>query len=159
MRSRNVTLEDCFFAYPQYRGEGGNGYMYTLFGNECLLKNCTAKGGRHNFSFGEMGSTGNVLLNFHAIDGRLPCDFHMYLSRVNLIDNAVADGDYFAAVKRFTPRPMAKPHRNPYFGTPPACVISPKSVNTPVIRQRIRSFLSSPTNGARAMSSGPRAMP
>ncbi|MBN8710593.1 MAG: hypothetical protein J0I10_14505 [Verrucomicrobia bacterium] len=103
MRSRNVTLEDGFFAYPQYRGEGGNGYMYTLYGNDCLLKNCTGKGGRHNFSFGEMGSTGNVLLNFHAIDGRLPSDFHMYLSRVNLIDNAVADGDYFAAVKRFAP--------------------------------------------------------
>ncbi|GAT32869.1 pectate lyase superfamily protein [Terrimicrobium sacchariphilum] len=103
MRTRNVTVEDCFFAYPQYRGEGGNGYMYTLYGNECLLKNCTGKGGRHNFSFGEMGSTGNVLLNFHAIDGRLPSDFHMYLSRVNLIDNAVADGDYFAAVKRFAP--------------------------------------------------------
>ena len=39
MRTRNVTVEDCFFAYPQYRGEGGNGYMYTLYGNECLLKN------------------------------------------------------------------------------------------------------------------------
>lgn len=99
-RSRHVTVEDCKWRYPQYRGEGGNGYLFTLYGNDCLIKNCEAQGGRHNFSFGEMSANGNVLLNFVARDGRLPSDFHMFFSLANLIDNAVCDGDIVSGTLR-----------------------------------------------------------
>ncbi len=92
-RSRHVTVEDCKWRFPQYRGEGGNGYLFTLYGNDCLIKSCEGQGARHNFSFGEMSANGNVLLNFTARDGRLPSDFHMFFSLANLIDNAVCDGD------------------------------------------------------------------
>lgn len=99
-RSRHVTVEDCKWRYPQYRGEGGNGYLFTFYGNDCLLKNCEGQGGRHNYSFGEMSASGNVLLNFTARDGRLPSDFHMFFSLANLIDNAVCDGDFVQATLR-----------------------------------------------------------
>ena len=99
-RSRHVTVEDCKWRYPQYRGEGGNGYLFTLYGNDCLIKNCEGQGARHNFSFGEMSASGNVLLNFSARDGRLPSDFHMFFSLANLIDNAVCDGDIVQGILR-----------------------------------------------------------
>lgn len=99
-RSRHVTVEDCKWRFPQYRGEGGNGYMFTLYGNDCLIKNCEAEGGRHNFSFGEMSANGNVILNFHSKNSRLPSDFHMFLSLANLVDGAVCDGDCLQAVPR-----------------------------------------------------------
>ena len=99
-RSRNVTLENCVFKFPQFRGEGGNGYMFTLYGNDCLIKDCAADGGRHNFSFGEMSANGNVILRFHSSNGRLPSDFHMFLSLANLIDSTVCDADFLQAIPR-----------------------------------------------------------
>lgn len=97
---RQVTVEDCDFRFPQYRGDGGNGYMFTIYGNDNLLNRCYAEGGRHNFSFGEMTANGNVLLDIYSKNGRLPSDYHMHLSMVNLIDNATMDGDYLSAAIR-----------------------------------------------------------
>jgi hypothetical protein len=104
-RSRLCTIEDCDWKYPQFKGGGGNGYLYTVQGSDCLFKNCRAEQGRHNFSFGTMQATGNVLLECVSKDGRLSDDFHMFLSLANLIDNLTADGSAFDA--NF--RPHAKP--------------------------------------------------
>jgi hypothetical protein len=96
-RGRLLTVTDCDFRFPQYRGGGGNGYMYVLHGNDGLLRDSHAEGGRHNYDFGFMTSTGNVILNCTAKDGRLFSDFHMFLSAANLIDNVTCDGDSFEA--------------------------------------------------------------
>jgi hypothetical protein len=105
-RGRLMTVEDCDFGFPQYRGGGGNGYMYVLHGNEGLIRDSRAEGGRHNYDFGLMSSSGNVIYRCTAKDGRLFSDFHMYLSAANLIDNVTCDGDSFEANFR------------PYGGTP-----------------------------------------
>ena len=98
---RQLTVESCQWGFPQYRGEGGNGYMFTLYScNDCLIKNCEGESGRHNFSFGEMASNGNVILNFHCKDGRLPSDFHMFFSLANLVDNAICEGDLVQSIPR-----------------------------------------------------------
>lgn len=97
---RNITVEACAFRFPQYRGEGGNGYMFNLYGNDCLVKNCIGEGGRHNFSFGEMSANGNVVQNFYAKDGRLASDFHMHLSMANLVEGVTTDGDFLSAAVR-----------------------------------------------------------
>jgi hypothetical protein len=97
---RNITVESCAWHFPQYRGEGGNGYMFNLYGNDCLIKDCIGEGGRHNLSFGEMSSNGNVIQNFYAKDGRLPSDFHMHLAMANLVENVTCDGDYLSAAVR-----------------------------------------------------------
>lgn len=91
--SRNITVEDCDLRHPQYEGAGGNGYLYTLTGSDCLVMNCYADDGRHNYSFSEMSSSGNVIYNCIAKNSYLRTDFHRHLSMANLIDNFQADGD------------------------------------------------------------------
>jgi len=98
--SRFVTIEKCDFRKPQYKGEGGNGYMYCLSANDCLIKDCFAENGRHNYDFKGMVSNGNVILNCTGKDSRLASDFHMQLSMANLFDSFVADGDYLDAAFR-----------------------------------------------------------
>lgn len=105
-RGRFLTLEGCDFRFPQYLGGGGNGYMYVLHGNDGLIRGCRAEGGRHNYDFGFMTSSGNVIHGCVAKDGRLFSDFHMYLSAANLIDDTTFDGDSMEAIFR------------PYGGTP-----------------------------------------
>ena len=94
---RFVSVENCNFQKSQYKGEGGNGYLYCLVSNDCLLKNCYAEKGRHNYDFKLMESNGNVILNCKSKDPRLGSDFHMQLSMANLFDGFVADGDYIDA--------------------------------------------------------------
>ncbi len=99
-RARLITLEDCDFKNPQYLGEGGNGYHFTLGGNDCLVKACKATGGRHNYSLGSKACSGNVFLECLAKDGFLASDFHMKFSVANLFDNTVCDGDFLEAKYR-----------------------------------------------------------
>jgi len=100
VRSRFVTVQDCDWSHAQYLGEGGNGYLFTLQGNECLLRSCHAEKGRHNYDFGQMSSSGNVILDCTTKDGRLASDFHMHFSVANLIDNMTCDGNFLEAVYR-----------------------------------------------------------
>lgn len=95
--SRFITVERCNFQKSQGEGGGGNGYMYTLEGNDCLLTNCYAEDGRHNYSFKNMNANGNVIHNCYSKNPYLATDFHMYLSMSNLIDCFVSDGDYIDA--------------------------------------------------------------
>ncbi|TSJ79752.1 hypothetical protein FPL22_08470 [Rariglobus hedericola] len=95
--TRLVTVSDCDFKFPQYRGGGGNGYLYCLNAQDNLIRDCRAEGGRHNYDFGTMASSGNVILDCTAKDGDLASDFHMYLSLANLIDNLTCDGDFIEA--------------------------------------------------------------
>ncbi len=97
VRTRLVTVTDCDFRHPQYRGGGGNGYLYTLNGQDCLVRDSQAEGGRHNFDFGTMAASGNVLLDCLTRDGVLASDFHMFLSLANLLDNVTCDGDFLEA--------------------------------------------------------------
>lgn len=95
-----VTVDGTNLAKPQYKGGGGNGYHFSLGGNDCLLTNCKATAGRHNYSFRGLQTSGNVVLRSAFRDGALPADFHMFLSMANLIDNATVDGDTLQAVYR-----------------------------------------------------------
>ncbi len=96
-RSRLVTVAGCDFRFPQYRGGGGNGYHFTHNGQDNLIRDCHAEGARHNYDFGTMLASGNVILDSIAKDGRLASDFHMFLSLANLIDNLTCDGDFIEA--------------------------------------------------------------
>ena len=95
--SRFISLIKCNFQKSQYEGGGGNGYLYTLEGNDCLLDECYAEDGRHNYDFKEMSCSGNVLLNCVSKNPRYASDFHMWLSMSNLIDGFISDGDYLDA--------------------------------------------------------------
>lgn len=91
--SRFITVEKCNFQRSQAEGGGGNGYMYTLWGNDCMIKDCHAEHGRHNYDFKGMSACGNVILRCTSKDAYKATDFHMHLSMANLIDSFTADGD------------------------------------------------------------------
>jgi len=96
-RSRFVTVEDCSMGFSQYKGGGGNGYLYTHNGQENLIINCRAEAGRHNYDFGTMACSGNVISRCFAKDGSHGSDFHMFLSMSNLLDQMTCDGDFLEA--------------------------------------------------------------
>ncbi len=99
-QSRNITVDSCFFQKPQYEGGGGNGYMFTLSSNDCLIENCRANDSRHNYDFKYPYSNGNVIYNCIGENSKYASDFHMYLSMANLIDNFTVDKDYLESTFR-----------------------------------------------------------
>jgi beta-mannanase len=97
---RGVTVDSCFFQKPQYEGGGGNGYMFTLHSNDCLIKNSRANHSRHNYDFKFPYSNGNVIHNCTAENSKYSSDFHMYLSMANLFDVTTVDKDYLESTFR-----------------------------------------------------------
>ena len=95
--SRFVTVDSCSFQKTQYFGEGGNGYMYILGSNDCLIKDSFAAYARHNYDFKSMKSNGNVILRCRGENSRLASDFHMHLSMANLFDNTTLNKDFLEA--------------------------------------------------------------
>ena len=96
-RTRLVTVADCDFKFPQYRGGGGNGYGFAINGQDNLIRDCRVEGARHNYDFGMMSASGNVIVDCVAKDGKLGSDFHMFLSLANLLDNITCEGDFLEA--------------------------------------------------------------
>jgi hypothetical protein len=95
--SKNVSVVNCNFSKPQYRG-GSNGYTFQIVSNDCLLKNCIANKARHSFSFtGGAATNGNVVTQCKGIDPTVPFDFHRNLLIANLIDSYISEGDYINA--------------------------------------------------------------
>ncbi|MBT3380902.1 MAG: hypothetical protein HN742_12630 [Lentisphaerae bacterium] len=95
-----VTVQGCVMQKPQYEGGGGDGYGFTLHGNDCLVTRCEAVHTRHNYDFKLASSNGNVI---HRSTGRVPrfsSDFHMYFSMANLFDSMLMDGDWLQGVFR-----------------------------------------------------------
>jgi hypothetical protein len=97
---RFITVDSCYFQKPQYEGGGGNGYMYTLQSNDCLIRNSTANHSRHNYDFKYPYSNGNVIHRCRAENSKYASDFHMYLSMSNLFDACTVNGDYLESVYR-----------------------------------------------------------
>jgi hypothetical protein len=105
---RFVTVDSCDLEKPQYEGGGGNGYMYTIESNDCLIQNSRANDGRHNYDFKYPYSNGNVILKCRGENSKYASDFHMYLSMSNLIDACTFDKDFFESTFR--------PYGNPLHG-------------------------------------------
>ncbi|MBL8176484.1 MAG: hypothetical protein JNK48_17545 [Bryobacterales bacterium] len=99
-QTRGITVEECTFENPQYRGGGGNGYGFTLQGNENLLRSNTAVRQRHAFDFKSMAASGNAIVQCKSVNPSLATDFHMHLSMANLLDNLTLDRDYVDATVR-----------------------------------------------------------
>ncbi len=97
---RRVTVDSVVMSRPQYRGAGGNGYLFVLTGNDCLITNSLGDRGRHNFTSFFMSATGNVIHRSTARDGRISVDFHQRLAAANLIDNLTLDNDFIEAIFR-----------------------------------------------------------
>ncbi len=99
-QSRNVTVQDCVFAHPQYEGGGGNGYTFVMQGSDNLLDDCASISARHAYSFKSLQTTGNVIRRSSSVAPRLATDFHMHLSAANLLERLVLDRDFVDATYR-----------------------------------------------------------
>ena len=99
-QSRLITVANCILQKPQYEGGGGNGYMFTLRGNDCLITHCQGIHARHNYDFKKAHSNGNVVYKSLSKDSKYASDFHMHLSMSNLFDNHTVDNDFLEAVYR-----------------------------------------------------------
>lgn len=110
-RSRFITVSNCDIRKPQYEGGGGNGYMFTLQANDCLIETSLAVHSRHNYDFKTMAANGNVILRCTGKDSYLSSDFHMHLSMANLFDNFTVDKDYLEA--KFRPYGSGNLHGHP----------------------------------------------
>ncbi|MDX9710228.1 MAG: glycosyl hydrolase family 28-related protein [Trichloromonas sp.] len=97
LECKNVTLMNCNFSKPQYRG-ASNGYTYVVQSNDCLILNCRSERARHSFSYtAGMKTNGNAISKCTGVDPRLPFDFHRHFCLVNLIDQYTSQGDYINA--------------------------------------------------------------
>ncbi|HYW95114.1 MAG TPA: glycosyl hydrolase, partial [Bacteroidales bacterium] len=97
---RFMTIDSCDFQKSQYEGGGGNGYMYILESNDCLVENSRGNDGRHNFDFKFPYSNGNVILHCRTEHSKYASDFHMYLSMANLFDGCTVNEDYLESTFR-----------------------------------------------------------
>ncbi len=98
--TKNNTVRNVKLQKPIFKGEGGNGYMFTLQGNDDLISNSFAAYGRHNYDLKQSQTLGNVITGSTGKFGRLPSDFHMHLSATNLFDDMLMEGDYIDAKNR-----------------------------------------------------------
>lgn len=97
--SRQVTVAGCSMQLPKcLEVGGGNGYLYELASNDCLVRDSYAYKGRHNMDMQTMRCSGNVFYNNTAAWGYLMSDYHMYLSTANLHDNTICDTETLSAV-------------------------------------------------------------
>lgn len=97
--SFRVRVEGCAFGRPQYRGGGGNGYLFHLQGSDELLASGSATGARHGLTINHAAS-GNVFRAMTLRASRLTDDTHRFLANANLWDGTVLDGDWLSSVNR-----------------------------------------------------------
>jgi hypothetical protein len=98
--THRVTVERCRFGRPQYRGGGGNGYLFWVEGDDNLLVDDTATDGRHNFITAHIASSGNVFLRARSVTSRYSDDSHRLLAVANLYDGTTLDRAWLQAVNR-----------------------------------------------------------
>ena len=103
--SKRVSIADVVLGPAIHRGPGGNGYLVEVSrSSEVLIRDATARGGRHNFIQNwDFGTSGVVWLRTRSLGGRsLPSrgsgvaqtgfsEFHHSLAMANLIDDSYTD--------------------------------------------------------------------
>ena len=73
--SRSITVENCHFRNPEYRGGGSNGYHYFLAAQDVLITRSSGEHGRHNYTISTMRANGNVIHRSKSVGGTLVADF------------------------------------------------------------------------------------
>ena len=87
--SKWITADNCDFGFPVHIGGRENGNIYVLEGAQnCLIRDCTARYGRHNVFF-KAGAMGNVISGFKDINGMLKSESYHGLAARNLIENSM----------------------------------------------------------------------
>jgi hypothetical protein len=94
-----VTVEQSQLGRAEYRGGGGNGYLFHVQGNDLLFTTDRATNARHGFVMNQACS-GNVFVHDDIVTSRLTDDSHRFLSQANLYDGVTLDGGWLSSVNR-----------------------------------------------------------
>jgi hypothetical protein len=97
--SFRITTQKCQIGRAEYRGGGGNGYLYHVQGNDLLFVDDQATNARHGFIINQ-ASSGNVFLKSKIVTSRLTDDSHRFLAQANLYDSLVLQQGWLSAVNR-----------------------------------------------------------
>jgi hypothetical protein len=103
--SRSITVENCRFRNPEYRGGGGNGYHYFLAAQDVLITGSSGEYGRHNYTLSTMIANGNVIHRSKSVGGTMVADFHRHLAIACLVDNLTLIKSAYEARNRGTVGP------------------------------------------------------
>ncbi len=95
-----VTVEACQYQRPQYRGGGGNGYLFWVEASDNLVRDVEADVGRHNLIMAHIACSGNVFLRARTVNSRYADDSHRLLAQANLYDGVTLDRAWLQAVNR-----------------------------------------------------------
>lgn len=94
-----ITVSQCDLGRAQYRGGGGNGYLFHVQGNDLLFEEDHATNARHGFILNQ-ASSGNVFLRSTVTTSRLTDDAHRFLAQANLYDGMRLEQGWLSAVNR-----------------------------------------------------------
>lgn len=94
-----VHVQQCSFGRPEYRGGGGNGYLYHVQGSDNVIVNSSATNARHGLTMNQACS-GNVFKQITLNSSRLTDDSHRFLANANLFDQLELNGAWLSAVNR-----------------------------------------------------------
>lgn len=99
--STHVTVLDCDWGRTQYRGGGGNGYLFQLLGSDHILRGGSATEARHGYII-NYAASGNVFRDVRIVRSRFSDDSHRFLAHANLYDRVVLESAWIQAVNRGT---------------------------------------------------------
>ena len=97
--STRFTLSDCDWAAPQYRGGGGNGYLFHVQGSDHLVLGGSARAARHGLIFQYLAS-GVVVSGLRIFESRYADDSHTILTHQNLVEGVELNGAWLQSVNR-----------------------------------------------------------
>lgn len=94
-----VTVQQSDLRFPQYRGGGGNGYLFEVLGSDVLIRDSSTTHARHGFIINYAASA-TVFLRDTIRDSRFSDDSHRFLAHGNLYDSVVLDRAWLQSVNR-----------------------------------------------------------
>ncbi|OAQ40776.1 hypothetical protein A5893_07510 [Pedobacter psychrophilus] len=91
-KSRLITIQNCSFLDPVSIITGGRRYAYTISGQQCLVYNCYARNGRHDFVMGAQVAGPNAFVNNKAELCHANSEPHQRWATGTLFDNCSLSG-------------------------------------------------------------------
>ena len=92
-QARWVTVDYCKMLDPMSQTVGGRKYSFNNDGQRNLIRNCTTRGGRHDYVDGSCTAGPSVFFNNTAIQENADIGPHHRWSTGILFDNIVSDGN------------------------------------------------------------------
>lgn len=92
--TRCITVANCVCLDPVSQITGGRRYSFNLGGELALVRQCRARGGRHDFALDSRVCGPNVFYDCHSREAYATSEPHHRFATGALYDNVTVDGPY-----------------------------------------------------------------